>query len=115
MTESADEVGLDDDPENSIRFDFDIGLEPSFRDLIDDLTQEAIVHHRLVDPRRSTIRQIRTTIDCLFANLLRACLKHPDCFVAIPLRTQDYTQDRRYRNRGIGYDNLRRVIQYLLN
>jgi hypothetical protein len=34
--------------------------------------------------------------------------------VAIPLRTKDYTQDLRYRNRGIGYDNLRRVIGYLL-
>jgi hypothetical protein len=107
------EVPLVADIENSVRLDLDLGLEPTFGDLLDALTQETIIHHEIERVRPTTVRQIRTTIDCLSANLIRAYLRGPACFVAIPLRPRDYTSSR-YRNRGIGYDNLVKVIEFLL-
>ena len=115
VTDSASDVEVQaDDPNNSVRIDWDIGLEPRFSDLLDKMTQETINYHDIPRARPSSVRQIRTTIDCLLANLLRAYLGSPSRFVALPLATRDYIRTR-YRNRGIGYDNLRLVIGYLLH
>jgi hypothetical protein len=111
--EDDEDGGLIDDPENSVRFDLDIGLEPKFNDLVDSMTNETFIHYSLIRPRPSSVSQVRTTINCLLANLIRAYVRDPTWYVAIPFRTRDYTSSR-YRNRGIGYDNLRRVIGYLL-
>src|ERR1700754_3486109 len=104
---------LIDNPKQSVRFDLDIGLEQTFNDLLDTMTDETFIHYRVTTRRASSVRQVRTTIDCLLANLIRANLRNSAWYVAIPMATRDYTSSR-YRNRGIGYDNLRRVIGYLL-
>jgi hypothetical protein len=54
MTDTDSVIVLTDHPENSVRINWDIGLEPKFNDLLDAMTEDTIVHHDIYRPRPSS-------------------------------------------------------------
>jgi hypothetical protein len=113
----SDSYGFEDNQDNldkSIPVDWSARL-PEYQDVVTDLTIRTIAFHRLeaVRPvKRTTREKIERTISCLLANLVKAALASPECFLAIPQSSGAFTQSR-YNNQGIGYDNTKRVVDFL--
>ncbi|SHG64166.1 hypothetical protein [Bradyrhizobium erythrophlei] len=110
----SDTYMFEDNLDKSIPIDWSARL-PDFQDVVAELTTKTIAFHRLeaVRPVKPTTREkIRKTIDCLLANLVKAAVASPECFLAIPQSSGAFTQSR-YNNHGIGYDNTKRVVDYL--
>jgi len=101
-----------DNPDRSVRFSFDLSLSDGFTPLVHSLTKEVVKFHQLDEPRPSTINQIQAALSYVLANLLNANQISPQCYVAISMRSGDYTKSR-YLPNATGYDNLKRVIEYL--
>ena len=105
----------EDDLDNSIPIEWSTRLNDEFQDVVTDLTVKAIAFHRLEAIRAvrpTTYAKIRRAIDCLLANLVKAALASPECFLAIPQSSGAFTQSR-YNNQGIGYGNTKRVVDFL--
>lgn len=90
-----------------------IELDPNFAPAIDNLTNEFV---KLFDrtPKPSSVRQIQKIISCVAANLVRAYIQNERLFVGISLGPQYYTKSR-YNCQGVGFDNLRRIIEFMRN
>jgi hypothetical protein len=99
--------------ENSARFDMAIELEKSFQLPIKSLAIE-IIRHAGIRDGRNTRAQIEKTVSVLAANLCKLYLQDPEKFVAISRGPQYYTSSR-YNCQGIGFDNLIRTMDYLMD
>jgi hypothetical protein len=87
----SDSYGFEHNRDNldkSMPIDWSARL-PEFQGVVADLTAKTIAFHRLeaLRPVKPTTREkIRTTVDCLLANLVKAALASPECFLAVPLQ-----------------------------
>jgi hypothetical protein len=97
--------------EHSDRFDMAIELDASFRLPITHFAQEIICRYKVRDGKK-TKAQIEKTISIVAANLFSVYLRDPEMFIGISLGPQYYKANR-YTCQGIGFDNLRRTINYL--
>jgi len=99
-----------DNPNRSIRIKFERRLDNSFRPLIDWFSNKIVPSAR----NRSTKEKVALSLSCLFANLLRANELSSKCFLAISLRSEDYTQGR-YNRSGIGFRNFDKTVKFLID
>lgn len=100
-----------DELEYSIRFDRNIELEETTASIISSLVDEIIRHYSLRRNMR-TIRQLTRTVGTLAANLKRAYDQDPALFVGVSLGPQYYNVASRYNANDLGYDNVRRAIEF---
>lgn len=100
----------------SVPFRFDYKLSGHYTPLLDWLTGEVFSFHHLEAARLrpKPFQQIIDAIDCLLANFLEAHRISPDCFVAISMAEGSFTRTR-YRDRGFGYTNFKRVEDFFKN
>ena len=100
----------------SIPFRFDCALSDHYTPLLDWLTGQVLSFHHLdaARLRPKPFQQIIDAIDCLLANFLEAHRINPDCFVAISMAENSFTKTR-YRDRGFGYTNFKRVEEFFKN
>ena len=100
-----------DELEHSIRFDRNIELEEITAPIIRALVDEIIRHCSL---RRNirTIGQLTGTVSTVAANLKRAYDQDPTLFVGVSLGPQHYNVASRYNANDVGYENLRRTIEF---
>jgi hypothetical protein len=100
------------DLENSIRFDVADTLSLDYQKEVAALAQEIIEHSDLKRAGKVTTEQIEHTVSTVAANLVRAYWLDPTCFVAVSMGSQYYTASR-YNCQDIGYNNIRRTIEYM--
>jgi hypothetical protein len=110
VTDHTDEFSRQDF-EHSIPLDLSINLEDSARPFVYALADAMIQHHNV---RRNvrTLDQARNSVGTVLANLKRAYDQDPALFVAVSLNSNNYRVTSRYNPQGIGYENLRRTVEY---
>ena len=104
------EIGTDE-LEHSIRFDRNIELEETTAPIIRSLVDE-IIRHYSMRPNVRTIRQLTKTVSAVAANLKSAYDQEPTLFVGVSLGPQHYNVASRYNANDVGYENIRRTIEF---
>lgn len=103
---------IDDlDPDNFIWLDQFLTLPSQYNTGIEGLVTEIIKFHKKTD-RKDAREKIGVALSVILSNLLKARAYEDDVFVAIPLNSNYYT-DNRYNNHLLSFRSVHKVFKYL--